>query len=805
LRASRGRLRAAAALLACAGALWLPAVARAAPGAHVEAALVAASDGIVAGAPLTIGLRLRHAPGWHTYWQLPGDSGLPTRVNWRLPPGVRIGPLQWPAPRRLPVGPLLNFGYDGEVILLAEIELPPGQARGAALQVEARADWLACREICIPEGADLTLRLPVRAAGAQLPSDAAAAIAASRMRIPAPLALPDATVLRDGARLRLAFVPPAEVAARAPAALAFFPLEERRIEAAAPQVLEHGNGAGDPLVLHLTATLPVEAGFDRLRGVLVADEGAGAAGGWAGTIDVAISNGRFAAAAPATPGPGASAAAGAAGGARGVTWLTALVGAFVGGLILNLMPCVFPVLSLKLLGLLARTGATGPAARPLALPGADPRATPAVDPGAGAGATAHQAKLADPPLVGHGLAFAAGVLASFLVLAGVLIVLQAAGQRLGWGFQLQSPAVVVTLTALFFLIGLNLAGLFEWTAGSALAGSTAALRAQGVHGASLAGSAATGVLAVVAAAPCTAPFMGAALGFAATQPAPVALSIFASVGLGMALPYLLLTRFPAALRHLPRPGAWMERFRQAMAFPMFATCIWLLWVLGQQIDIHGVAEVLLGLLALALAGWAFGWHQRGARGWRWAALAAAAAAIWISATAVGRPVESRAAVALGAPDTWQPWSDARVGELNAARRPLFVDFTAAWCVTCQVNKRLVLERPAVAQAFAANGVVRLRADWTQRDDAITAALVRFGRNGVPMYLLYDAAGRPTLLPELLTERLVLEALAGVAVGSLPAAADAPPASPASWSAPRPEAAGVSVAPGTTASWLKPPP
>jgi thiol:disulfide interchange protein DsbD len=293
--------------------------------------------------------------------------------------------------------------------------------------------------------------------------------------------------------------------------------------------------------------------------------------------------------------------------------------------------------------------------------------------------------------------------------------------------------------------------------------------------------------------------MGAALGFAATQPAVVALTVFVCLGFGMALPYFLLTAFPAALRRLPRPGPWMERVRQAMAFPMFATCIWLLWVLGQQIDIHGVAVMLVGLLALALAGWAFGWHQRGARGWRWASLAAAAVGVWVIAGAAVRTVEPREAVALG---DWPTWSEARVAELVAGRRPVFVEFTAAWCVTCQVNHRLVLDRPAVMQAFEAGGVARLRADWTQRNDAITAMLARFGRNGVPMYLLYDAAGRTALLPELLTERVVLEALAGTAVA---ASQDAPSMSPRSPVPPSGPAAaeGVSVVPGASRSWLKP--
>ncbi|MCX8115503.1 MAG: thioredoxin family protein, partial [Burkholderiaceae bacterium] len=340
-----------------------------------------------------------------------------------------------------------------------------------------------------------------------------------------------------------------------------------------------------------------------------------------------------------------------------------------------------------------------------------------------------------------------------------LIALRAAGAQLGWGFQLQTPWVVAALTGLFFLIGLNLLGAFEFTWGTALANARVGRQLARDR---LSSSFATGVLAVVVAAPCTAPFMGAALGYAITQPASIALAVFAMLGVGMAVPYVVLTAFPRLLARLPRPGAWMERFRQIMAFPMFATCVWLLWVLAQQVDVDAVGLLLLSLVLLGLAAWALGLAQRGVPRYRWVALGAVLVAAYatVSATGPANGVAGRAqaAVAKNAAQ-WQPWSRAAMAESIAAGRPVFVDFTAAWCVTCQANKRLVLTAADVENAFRARGVTLMRADWTNRDPEITQELARFNRNGVPLYVLYDGKGGTQVLPELLTERTVLDALA----------------------------------------------
>jgi thiol:disulfide interchange protein DsbD len=699
-------LLAASLLLAAAGAAAQPVRVD-----HAEAELVAAADAIVPGRPLDVGLVIRHDPHWHTYWRVPGDSGLPTTIDWKLPAGFAAGPIEWPVPKRLPIGPLMNFGYEGELLLPVRLTVPADVAPGQTVQLKARADWLICKEVCIPGGADLQLTLPVRAEAA--PSAIAPLFASTRAQVPQPTTLDAASATIDGARVRLAFKPAAPLRQ-----LEFFPIEEARIEPAAAQALR---AEADGTALYLTAAQPVAAEFTRLKGVLVANGGPAAQGGWAGEVDLPLVAGVVA------PVAASAAPAAAGGGATAITFWVALAGAFVGGLILNLMPCVFPVLSLKLLSLMQHQRAED------------------------------EARVPHASLRAHGLAFTAGVLLCFVLLAGLLIGLRAAGEQLGWGFQLQTPWVIAALLLLFFLIGLNLLGAFEFSFGGALASSGAAQRLQGDR---LSGSFATGVLAVVVAAPCTAPFMGAALGYAITQPAPVALAVFAMLGVGMATPYLALTCMPALLKRLPRPGLWMLRFKQVMAFPMFATCVWLLWVLAQQIGIDAVALVLGGLVLAALAAWAFGLAQAGATRWRWLALAAAPLALYaVFAMTLPGAAPARSELATtGSASGWQSWSRQAQETQLAAGKPVFVDFTAAWCVTCQANKRLVLATDAVRQAFEKRGVVLLRADWTNRDDEITRELARFNRNGVPLYVLYDSRGATQVLPELLTERIVLDAL-----------------------------------------------
>jgi thiol:disulfide interchange protein len=691
---------------------------------HVAAELVSEYDALAPGQTATVGLRLVHEPHWHTYWTVPGDAGLPTRIRWDLPPGFQAGPIQWPVPQLLRVGDLANYGYEGTVLLPVAITVPAGVSEGSTARLLAHADWLVCNDICIPESADLTLRLPVNRAARSAPDRYRDEFAAAAARVPKPVALAAASAIVDGTRIRLQFAPD-----RPLDRLEFFPLEPNRVQAAAAQTLTvSATGAA----LDLAAAQPVAPDFKVLRGVLVANGGPGQAG-WAGTVEVPLKAGVLPSFAPpsapggASEGKPASAPAGASAGESSATAMSlglALALAFVGGLILNLMPCVFPVLSLKLLALVQ-----------------------------------HRQR-DDPSLGAHGLAFAAGAVASFVALAATLVALRAGGSQLGWGFQLQSPLVIAALTALFFGIGLNLLGAFEASFGTSLVNSKAV---RGLDDHHLQGSFATGVLAAVVASPCTAPFMAAALGYAVTQPAPVALLVFATLGAGMATPYLALTMSPRLLQKLPRPGAWMQHLRQLMAFPMFVTCVWLLWVLAQQIGVDALALVLVALVALGLAAWSAGQAQRGARGFGWVGTLAAAASVLVMIAATERAVVPPAAASAGRTDSeaWASWSPRALSLALSNGHPVFVDFTAAWCVTCQANKRLVLHSSRVAAAFAARGVTLLQADWTNRNDAIAHELARFGRSGVPLYVLYDPSGRPRVLPEILTEGTVLDALSGL--------------------------------------------
>jgi thiol:disulfide interchange protein DsbD len=692
-------------------------------GDNIESELVAETTGVVAGQPLTVALRLKHDPHWHTYWQVPGDSGLPTTINWKLPDGWTAGPIQWPVPQRLAAGPLMNFGYEGEVLLLTQITPPASAKPGDTVTLQARADWLICKDVCIPGGADLTLPLNVLAQAS--PGRLASQFAAARALIPGKAQLEKVTATIDGNRIKLAFAGSKGEVKKAE----FFPLQEARIEPAAPQALQ-ADGAGHALVLR--AAQPVAADFKQLAGVLVVNGGPAnaAQGGWAGTIEAPL----VAGAVPAVGGASSAATTIVNDSASGSTvgFWGAVVGAIIGGLILNLMPCVFPVLSLKLLSLMQHQQQED---------------------------AAHMKHAAS--LRAHGGAFAVGVILSFVLLAGLLIALRAGGAQLGWGFQLQTPWVVAGLATLFFLIGLNLLGTFEFNVGAGVASSDLAQKLQSD---SLSGSFWTGVLAVVVAAPCTAPFMGAALGYAATQPAAIALTVFAMLGVGMAAPYVLLTLFPKLLARLPRPGVWMERFKQTMAFPMFATVVWLVWVLAQQTGANGVAWALGAFVLVGMAAWAFGLTQRGSKGFRWVAAAAAILGVYALFNGTGPAAVEQAQAAQNAKSTavgWQPWSADEVNKQLAAGKPVFVDFTAAWCVTCQVNKQTVLHTASVGKAFDASGVVKMRADWTNRDEAITKELARFNRNGVPLYVLFDPKGTAHVLPELLTERTVLDALARV--------------------------------------------
>lgn len=668
---------------------------------QVRAELVAhAPQGVVAGQPLWLGLAIEHQPHWHTYWKNPGDSGLPTTLQWTLPEGFQAGEIEWPTPARLPIGPLMNYGYEGRLLLPVKVEVPAGYVADT-LKVKLRADWLVCKDVCIPEGGDFALDIPVASAFAARAADFEAAAAAK------PRALAEARaaaqVGADGLSLEVTGLP----AAWAGKAVEFFPEAPGVLDNALPRPARWDGQRW---------TVRVPLSDQRLDAPARMDAVLAAAGEKAG-VRVGFDITGSWPAPGTTPKPAATPAPAAATPPLGLG--LALLFALIGGAILNLMPCVFPVLSLKVLGFASH---------------ADDRRALALG----------------------GLAYTVGVVLSFVALAGALLALRAGGEQLGWGFQLQSPAVIAVLAVLFTLIGLNLAGVFEF--GSVLPSSLASLQAR--H--PMVDSFLTGVLAVAVASPCTAPFMGASLGFAVTLPAAQALAVFAALGLGMALPYLAASLWPGLAKLLPRPGAWMARFKVLMAFPMFATVIWLVWVIGQQIGIDGASALLAVLLALAFIAWALGTPGIGGIG----RAAFGAVGVLVLAAALSWMLPTLHASAATAParsgdagSAWEPWSEQRVAELRAAGRPVFVDFTAAWCVTCQYNKRTTLADAAVMADFATRGVVLMRADWTRRDPAITAALAGFGRNGVPVYALYGRDGAPQILSEILSVREVRDALA----------------------------------------------
>jgi thiol:disulfide interchange protein DsbD len=661
---------------------------------HLQAELVAQSASVAPGGVVYVALRQVIEPGWHTYWRNPGDSGQATTLSWTLPAGWRAGDMVWPAPQRMRTGPLMDYGYVGEVLLPVAVTAPATARPGQSVSLQAKAQFLVCKDVCVPEDADLRLSLPVTAAaGAPDPAwgDKIAAVLATA---PGPGALEAVVSLGAGA-IRLSVTGPAAKGAGRDQAY-FYPYDSAAIDHAQPQAIDRGPD-GVTLTLAPGAAFKSASPPASLSGVLSLGRRA---------YEISARTGPPLAGA-AGLGPPASASASTLAGGLGV----AVAFAFLGGLILNLMPCVFPVLSMKAAAL----------ARHAHHPGA--------------------ARV-------QGLAFAAGVCASFLGLAAALIAARAAGQAVGWGFQLQSPEVLAILSLVMLLVALNLSGVFEVGASvQALAGAAPG-ESDGVAGALL-----TGVLAVAVAAPCSAPFMASAVGFALTQSPAAALLVFLALGIGMAAPFTALAFAPALLARLPRPGAWMDGLRKVLAFPMYATAAWLFWVLSLRAGATKQAEVLAALVLCGFAAWAYGVAQRarieGRRSWAGfsaaglAAAAAFAAALW--------PVSEGALAA-------QPYAPATLEALRAEGRPVFVNLTAAWCVTCQVNERLALSGQKVAEAFRRDGVAYLVGDWTRPNPDIEKALAEHGRAGVPLYLMYGAGGgEPQVLPQILTEGTVIDA------------------------------------------------
>ena len=676
----------------------------------VQAALVAADASVQPGTPFTVALHLRHDPHWHTYWKNPG-TGLPTSIEWKLPPGWKAGEIQWPAPRVLKdkKGNIVGNGYEGELLLPVTLTPPADLRPGETLTLNATADWLMCEEVCMPGSSNVTLTVPVSAEVPKADGTWGEKIRATIAALPR--ADPAWTVsAARGAKTVTLAIAPTQAGTPEPQGLHFF-ADDNLIAYDQPQMARADGKGGFTLTVPLAAD--AAAGAAKLAGVLISESG------WPGIrqgrgLAVAVDLGA-AVAGPSTANGGSGQPA-----PTGTLAGTLLV-AFIGGLILNLMPCVFPVLGIKILGFVNQAG--------------------------------HQRS----KVAMHGLVFSLGVLLSFWALAGVLAVLRAGGDELGWGFQLQSAAFVYALAVVMLVFGMNMSGIFEFGLGAPALVSNAPWMQKTKS--NYTESLLTGVLATAVATPCSAPFLAPALGAALAVSTVESFIIFTAIAVGLSAPYLLLSIFPQAVKVLPRPGGWMETFKKIMAFPLYATVGYLVWVLAAQTTEDGFQGVLFSLVLIALAVWMYGhWRQPGASDRSARFGVASLLVVGVLGLWLGWP---RAAQAQGSTPAvvWEPWSTDAVTRLRAEGRIIYVDFTARWCATCQTNKKLVFGSSEVLRTFADKKVATLRADWTNRDPKITAELAAYNRSAVPFNVLWiPGQDTPVILPEILTAGTVLTAL-----------------------------------------------
>jgi thiol:disulfide interchange protein DsbD len=679
---------------------------------NVRAELLADVAAAKPGQPFWVGLRQTIRPKWHTYWKNPGESGLPTEIKWTLPVGVTAEPIVWPTPHLYNVSGVINYGYQDETMLLVRIT-PAANVTGDALKLQAEANWLVCEDVCIPEEGKFELSLPIAGAATPAPPAIRGLFEKARQSVPQESPWParygigkagDPTLIVEAKGLKPDTIRD----------VYFFPAEWGPIASMAQQ---SAKVAADGIRIPLKRGDAKSALPERLAGTLVLTEK---------TPDGEIRQ-AFDVSAKLDPGFAPTASLAGAEGSEQLSLLEALLFALLGGLILNLMPCVFPVLAMKAAALARLAG--------------------------------HQRA----EMRRDGVAYTLGVLVMFAGMAAIVLAIRASVGEVSWGFQFQSPIFSLLIAYLFFVVGLNLSGVFE--IGGRLAGVGQSLtNRDGTVGAFF-----TGVLAVVVATPCTAPFMAAALGFALSQPAPQTVVVLLAMGLGLALPYLLLAVTPALQRLMPKPGPWMERLRQLLAFPMYASAVWMIWVLTQQTGADGVIYALGGMVLIAFAIWLLRigsgaspavWIRRG--------LAAIAVLLAFGAALKLEDGPATAASASGHPaggvsfEGWERYSRDRLNQAVAAGKPVFVDLTAAWCITCLVNERVALETPAVRHAFEQAGVVKLKGDWTNRDPEITSLLKELGRAGVPLYLWWaPGAARPKILPQVLTESLILSELSSI--------------------------------------------
>jgi len=679
------RLLSALPLLAC-GLVFAPLLRAATKPAPVKASLVAADASVKPGQPLTVALRLVHDAHWHTYWLNPG-TGLATSLKWNLPAGWTAGEIQWPAPLALKdkAGNTIGNGYEGELFLPVTLTPPANVTAGSSVELKASADWLMCAEICVPGSADVSLTLPVSTGTPNPDATYGEKIRTTVAGLPRADAAWKVTASRDAKNITLTITPTANSTA-APANLHVFS-DDGLVAFDLPQTVKPNGQGGFTLVAPISPDGPKDA--KNLLGVITTSTS------WvpgATLRGLRVDTTFVAAAPPSTP---------------IAQLLGTLVLAFLGGLVLNLMPCVFPVLGIKILGFVNQSG---------------------------------QDK---KKVVLHGLVFALGVLLSFWSLAAVLAILRAGGQELGWGFQLQEPGFVFILAAVMLVFAMNMSGVFEFGLSATAVGADLQLKS------GFAGSFFTGVLATAVATPCSAPFLAPALGAALAVPTGESFVIFTAIAVGLSAPYLLLSLFPQAVKILPRPGAWMETFKQFMAFPLYGTVGALVWVLAGQLGDDSLMAIL-GLVTIALGIWVYGrWTAPGASAGRVRFGYGGLLVLLLVGAWLGWPAQSKV--------VWEPWSPEAVTKLRAEKRIVYVDFTARWCATCQTNKKLVFGSADVLKIFADKKIATLRADWTNKDPRITAELAAYNRSAVPFNVIWlPGKDAPVILPELLTPGSVLD-------------------------------------------------
>jgi thiol:disulfide interchange protein DsbD len=690
---------------------------------NVVAELVAGRSNIQPGQPFWVALKMNHDEHWHSYWINPG-TGYATSLTWKLPAGFTAGNIVWPTPHVVKdtAGKITGYGYEGESYLFVQITPPADLTAGSSVTLQATAEWLMCKDVCMPGEARLELTLPV-ASAASGAADPLSPFGQAFAKLPTPLAGWVATAERGAKSVTLRLAP-AGPGSHRPTNLHFFDVDGL-LDYASPQTIREENGG---FVIEMALSVDAKPDLAHLAGVLASGNGWVPSSDYRGAmLDVPLASAKPAAAAtavsgsqPSTPAPQAPAAAS--------SLLGTLALALVGGLILNLMPCVFPVLGIKIMGFVNQSGSD------------------------------------KANVVKHGVVFSLGVLLSFWTLAGVLLAARAGGAQLGWGFQLQSSAFVFGMAAFLLVFALNMSGLFE--VGLAATGAGANLQMKE----GFSGSFFTGALATLVATPCSAPFLAPALGAALTLSPLESLLVFTAIAVGLATPYLLLSIFPQAIKLLPRPGAWMETFKQLMAFPLYATVGWLLWVLAGQTqgDDNALLLILFGFVLVAMAAWVYGrFGQAHGKPGRQRFGYAAAAILFAAGLYTGWPKEAHAAPAANGAASyrvaWEKWSPEAIAAAQKAGKYVYVDFTARWCATCQTNKAAVFHSDAVLAELARRNVVLLRGDWTNKDPLITAELARWHRSAVPFNLIY-APGKadPVVLPELLTPDRVLEGFAQAA-------------------------------------------